>query len=88
MLESLLIALIVATATVYAVWALTPATTRNRLALRVAAALDKRATGGAGSWFAARLRSLASAPASGCGNCPSNAATPAERASQQGRDGR
>lgn len=85
MLESLLVALIVATATVYAVWALTPVATRNRLALRAATALDQRGTG---AWLATRLRSLASAPASGCGNCPSQAATPAERAAQQDRDGR
>ncbi len=35
MLESILVGLIVAVATVYAAWALTPAVSRNRLALRL-----------------------------------------------------
>jgi hypothetical protein len=84
MLESLLVALIVAAATVYAVWALTPVVTRNRLALRLATALERR---DASSWLAGRLRSLAQAPAGGCANCPSSqVATPAERASQRSSD--
>ena len=85
MLESLLVGLIVTVATVYAVWALTPAATRNRLALRAATALEQRRPG---SWLAARLRLLARAPAGGCANCPSHTATPAERASQPPREGR
>lgn len=80
MLESMLVGLIVIAATVYAAWALTPAATRNRLALRAAAALERQQAGGAGAWLAARLRSLANAPASGCGNCSVHAATPSERA--------
>jgi hypothetical protein len=80
MFESLLVGLIVAAATVYAVWALTPAATRNRLALRVATALEQRQASGPAAWIAARLRSLAGTPASGCGNCQSHTATPAERA--------
>jgi hypothetical protein len=82
MVESLLIALIVFCAIVYAVWALTPGGTRSRLALRAAAALATR--GGAGAWLAARLRSIARVPAGGCGSCPSHTETPAERASRTG----
>ena len=88
-LESLLIGLIVTTATVYAVWALTPVTTRNRWALRLAVVLERhRPDNGVAAWVAARLRAIAKAPAAGCGNCSSHAATPAERASQATRDRR
>jgi hypothetical protein len=80
MLESLLVALIVAAATVYAVWALTPVATRNRLALKAAAALDRRSPG---SWLATKLRSVARAPAGGCGSCPAHPETPAERSGRR-----
>lgn len=88
MLESLLVALIVTTAVVYAAWALTPASTRARLALRAATALERNAARGPGAWLAARLRALASVPVGGCSACSSHAATPAERASERANDGR
>jgi hypothetical protein len=88
MLESLLVGLIVGIATVYAAWALTPAATRNRLAVRAAAKLEQRGSGGPAAWAAARLRSLARVPVGSCDSCSSHAATPAERASRQARDGR
>jgi hypothetical protein len=88
MLESLLVGIIVGTAIVYAAWALTPVGTRNRLALQAAAAIEGTQTAGARAWLAARLRSLTRVAAGGCSSCSSNAATPAERASQQTREGR
>lgn len=83
MLESLLVGLIVAAAAVYAAWALTPAVTRNRLALRAAAALAGSRTTGLAAHLAARLRSLAKAPTSGCSGCSSQVETPAERAARE-----
>lgn len=82
MLESLLVGLIVAAATVYAAWALTPRSTRNRWAVQAATALERDGSDGSRAWLAARLRALAKAPASGCNACSSHEATPAERASR------
>jgi hypothetical protein len=82
MLESLFVGMIVVAATAYAVWALTPAVTRNRLALQAAAAIEGGKASGARAWLAARLRSLTRVAAGGCSSCSSNAATPAERATQ------
>jgi hypothetical protein len=80
MLESLLVASIVAVAVVYAAWALTPATVRNSLALRLARALGGPEAGGVRGRLAAMLHRLAKAPVGGCNNCPANTLTPAERA--------
>jgi hypothetical protein len=88
MLESLLVGMIVSAAVVYAAWALTPAVTRNRLALQAAAAIEGTEASGPRAWLAARLRSLTRVAAGGCSSCSSNAATPAERASQQTREKR
>lgn len=78
MLESLLVGLIVFVAAAYAAWALIPAPTRQRLALRSAVALGGAEAGGLKGRLAARLLALARAKAGGCGDCPANTLTPAE----------
>jgi len=83
MLESMLVGLIVVAATGYAAWALTPAVSRNRLAMRLAHGLGGAGTPGLRGRAAAWLQKLAKAPAGGCSDCPANTLTPAERAQQK-----
>ena len=85
MLESILVGLIVMAATAYAAWALTPAVSRNRLALRLAQRLGGAEAPGLRGRVATWLQRLAKAPVGGCGDCPANTPTPAERAQQKGR---
>ena len=80
MLQSLLVALIVVVATGYAAWALTPAVSRNRFALRLAQRLGNAEGHSLRARAATWLRKLAKAPAGGCSDCPANTLTPAERA--------
>jgi hypothetical protein len=82
MLESILVGLIVVAATAYAVWALTPAVLRNRLAARLAHRLGGPEAAGLRGRLATWLQRLARAPAGGCGDCPANTLTPAERGRQ------
>jgi hypothetical protein len=79
MLESLLVGMIVLAATAYAAWALTPAVTRNRLAMRAAAALGGQEATGFKGWLATHLRRIGASAAGGCSACASNLQTPAER---------
>jgi hypothetical protein len=79
MLESLFVGFVVFVAAAYAAWALTPAPTRTRLALRSAGALGGAEARGLKGKLAARLLALAQAKAGGCGDCPANTLTPAER---------
>jgi hypothetical protein len=83
MLESMFVGLIVVAATGYAAWALTPAVSRNRCALRLAHGLGGAEAPGVRGRAAAWLRKLAQAPAGGCSDCPANTLTPAERAQQK-----
>jgi hypothetical protein len=85
MLESILVGLIVVAATAYAAWALTPAASRNRFALRLAHGLGGPGTSGLRGRVATWLQLLAKAPVGGCGDCPANTLTPAERAQQKER---
>ena len=87
MLESILVGLIVVAAAAYAAWALTPAVSRNRLALRLAHGLGDPDAPGLRGRMAAWLQRLARAPAGGCSDCPANTLTPAERG-QQDRQGK
>ena len=87
MLESILVGLIVVAATVYAAWALTPAVSRNCFALRLAHGLGGPEASGLRGRVAAWLQRLAKAPVSGCGDCPANTLTPAERV-QQNKQGK
>lgn len=80
MLESMLVGLIVVAAAGYALWALTPAVSRNRLAARLALGLGGAEAPGLRGTAAAWLQKLAKAPVGGCGDCPANKLTPAERA--------
>ena len=80
MLESMLVGLIVVVATGYAAWALTPAVSRNRLAMRLVHSLGGAEAPGLRGHVATWLRKLAKAPAGGCSDCPANTLTPAERA--------
>lgn len=82
MLESMFVGLIVVAATGYAAWALTPAVSRNRFALRLARGLGGPEAAGLRGRAAAWLQKLANAPAGGCSDCPANTLTPAERAQQ------
>ena len=82
MLESILVGLIVVAATVYAAWALTPAVSRNRFALRLAHRLGGPEASGLRGRVATWLQRLAKAPVGGCGDCPANTLTPAERVQQ------
>jgi hypothetical protein len=81
-LESILVGLIVVAATVYAAWALTPAVSRNRFALRLAHRLGGPEASGLRGRVATLLQRLAKAPVGGCGDCPANTLTPAERVQQ------
>jgi len=83
MLESILVGLIVLAATAYAAWALTPAVSRNRFALRLAHGLGGPGACGVRGRVATWLQRLAKAPVGGCGDCPANTLTPAERAQQK-----
>ena len=83
MLESILVGLIVAAAMVYAAWALTPAVSRNRFAARLAHGLGDPGASGLRGRLATWLQRLAKAPVGGCGDCPANTLTPAERAQQK-----
>ena len=79
MFESLFVGLVVLVAAAYAAWALVPASTRQRLALRSAVALGGAEAGGLKGRLAVRLLALAQAKAGGCGDCPAHTLTPAER---------
>ena len=83
MLESVVIGSIVAVAAIYAVWALMPAVTRRRLALRGAQALGGPSAPGIAGKLAGRLQQLAQARAGGCSDCPAATLTPAERAARK-----
>ena len=83
MLESIFVALIVVAAAGYAVWALTPVSTRRNVALRSARALGGPGAPGIGGKIASVLQKLAQAPGGGCSDCPAATLTPAERAQQQ-----
>jgi hypothetical protein len=80
MLESMFVGLIVVAAAGYAAWALTPAASRNRLALRLARGLGGTEAAGLRGLAAKWLQKLAKTPVGGCGDCPANKLTPAERA--------
>ena len=82
MLESIVVGLIVAVAASYAAWALTPAVSRNRFALRLAHGFGGAEAPGLRGRTATWLQKLAKAPAGGCSDCPANTLTPAERAQQ------
>jgi len=83
MLESMFVGLIVVAATGYAAWALTPAVSRNHFALRLARGLGGPEARGLRGQVATWLQNLAKAPVGGCGDCPANTLTPAERAQQK-----
>ena len=83
MLESILVGLIVAAATAYAAWALTPAVSRNRFAARLAQGLGGPAAAGVRGRVASWLQRLAKAPVGGCSDCHANTLTPAERVQQK-----
>ena len=82
MLESIVVGLIVVAATAYAAWALTPAVSRNRFAARLAHGLGGPEASGLRGRVATWLQRLARAPVGGCGDCPANTLTPAERVQQ------
>jgi hypothetical protein len=82
MLESMFVGLIVVAATGYAAWALTPAGSRKRFALRLARSLGGPGAQGLRGRAASFLFRIANAPAGGCSDCPANTLTPAERARQ------
>ena len=82
MLESMFVGLIVVAATGYTAWALTPAGSRYRCALRLAHGLGGTDAPGLRGRAAIWLQKLAKAPAGGCSDCPANTLTPAERAQQ------
>jgi hypothetical protein len=69
MLESLLIALIVVAAALYAAWALTPASVRNGFVLRLVQALGGAAQPGMRGRLAAALQRLAKSSGGGCSDC-------------------
>lgn len=79
MLESMFVGLIVVGATGYAAWALTPAGSRKRFALRLARSLGGPGAQGLRGRAASFLLRIASAPGGGCNDCPANTLTPAER---------
>jgi hypothetical protein len=83
MLESTVVGLIVVAAMGYAVWALTPAVSRNRFALRLAHGLGGPEASGVRGRVASWLQRLAKAPVGGCSDCPANTLTPAERVQRQ-----
>ena len=69
MLESLLIALIVIAAALYASWALTPASVRKGCVLRVVQALGGAERPGIRGRLAAALQRLAQSSGGGCSDC-------------------
>lgn len=69
MLESILIALIVTAAALYAVWALTPASVRSAFVLRLARSLGGPEQPGVRGRLAAGLQRLAKASAGSCSDC-------------------
>ena len=79
MLESILIAIIVGIAAVYAVWALLPAPSRRNVATRLARALGGPNAPGVAGQIAASLQRT-SQSSCGCSDCPAATLTPAERA--------
>jgi hypothetical protein len=83
-MQSLLIAVIVAGAAVYAVWALTPAIVRRRYALKGAALAGGPQASGLRGRLARTLLGLAQTPSSSCGGCSAHQATPAERMQRKG----
>jgi hypothetical protein len=85
MIESIVVGLIVAAAALYAVWAVMPALTRQRLALKLAHALGGPAAPGLAGKLAGQLQRLAQARAGGCNDCPAATLTPAERAKRPTR---
>ncbi len=87
MFEKLLVGLIVAVAAGYAAWALLPAFTRRRLALRAAQALGGADAPGTAGRLAAMLQRLADARG-GCDDCPAHRLTPAERAAGKDSESR
>jgi hypothetical protein len=82
MLESTVVGLIVVAAAAYAAWALTPAISRNRFAARLAHGVGGPEASGLRGRLATWLQRLAKAPVGGCGDCPANTLTPAERVQQ------
>ena len=80
MLETLIVAAIVVVAAGYAVWALMPAVTRQKLALRAAHSLGGPGAPGLSGKLAGVLQKVAKAPSGGCSECPAATLTPAERA--------
>jgi hypothetical protein len=80
MLESMFVGLIVVVAAVYAAWAITPAVSRNRMAVRLARGLGGTQATGLRGLSATWLQKLAKAPVGGCSDCAANTLTPAERA--------
>jgi hypothetical protein len=80
MLESMFVGLIVVVAAGYAAWAITPAVSRNRFALRLAHGVGGAEAPGLRGLAATWLQRLAKAPVGGCSDCSANTLTPAERA--------
>jgi hypothetical protein len=69
LLESLLIALIVTAAALYAAWALTPGSVRSGFVLRLVQALGGAGQPGIRGRLAATLQRLAKSSGSGCSDC-------------------
>jgi alkylhydroperoxidase family enzyme len=84
MLQTLLVGLIVIGAAVYSAWALMPATTRRRLALKGAQLAGGTSTSGWRGRVARVLSELAQASGGGCDDCTAHESTPAERAARNG----
>jgi hypothetical protein len=80
MLQTLLVGSIVTGAAVYSAWALMPATTRRRLALRGARLAGGTSTTGWRGRVARALSGLAQASGGRCDDCSGHEPTPAERA--------
>lgn len=87
MLESMFVGLIVVVAAGYAAWAIMPAVSRNRLAVRLAHGLGGAQAPGLRGLSATWLQKLAKAPVGGCSDCPANTLTPAERAPKKPSQG-
>jgi alkylhydroperoxidase family enzyme len=83
MLQTLLVGSIVTGAAVYSAWALMPATTRRRLALRGSQLAGGTSTAGWRGRLARALAGLAQASGGGCGDCTAHEPTPAERAGRR-----
>ena len=83
LLQSLVVALLVATAFGYAAWALAPGTLRRRLARGLSRKLGGPGASGLRGSIASRLERIAGRIAGGCSDCAANIMTPAERRSQR-----